>query len=120
MAGVTETAIATETIERDSSPGAGASRRRIDEQPKEIRQTESDDGEAVSVGAKLSLLRQLYGARIEIARRHIPRRDRAAAIKALRLELKVAILAVTERARRERAARREAVRLRKPPTADLN
>lgn len=101
--------------DRDEPPAAGAARRRIDEEPSKSHPVEGNEGKSVSVEAELLLLRQLYGARIEIARRNAPRPDRAAAIKALRLDLKAAILAVTARRRIEQATRRDAALLRRMP-----
>jgi len=57
----------------------------------------------------LDLLRRLYSARIDVARRTAPARERPAAIRALRRELKAAILAVTTRHRNEQASRRHAI-----------
>lgn len=100
---------------RDEPLAVGASRQRIKEQPSASRPAEGDDSEPVSIEAQLTLLRQLYGARIEITLRDLPRHKRAAAIKALRRELKAAIRAITERRSEERAARRIAARLRRIP-----
>lgn len=86
----------------------GASRQRVREQPNQQRQVEGDATEAISIDGAITLLRQLYGARIEAARRNTPAHDRAAMIRALRNELKAAIRAVTERKRETAAARRKA------------
>lgn len=102
-----------ETTDRDDSPKARALLRRIEQKPEASQRTVNDGSEVIAVDGKLAFLRQIYGARIEIARRNTPHRERAAAIKALRLELKAAIRAVTERRREERAVRREAARLRR-------
>lgn len=93
------------TADRDEPPAVRASRRRMDEQPRPSRQMEGDDDEALSVDAKLMLLRRLYGARIEAVRRDMPANERAAAIRALRLDLKAAILAITECKRQKQATR---------------
>jgi hypothetical protein len=60
-------------------------------------------------------LRQFYGAAINATRRATPKQERAAAIRALRRELKAAILAITTRHRDENTARLAALRrFRKP------
>jgi hypothetical protein len=77
--------------------------------------TEGDGEEALSIEGSLNLLRALYGARIEAVRRDKPKADRAAAISALRHELKVAIRALTERRRNDAASRRATWRQRRQP-----
>jgi hypothetical protein len=61
----------------------------------------------------LNLLRQFYGACIDITRRTKPAHERAAAIRALRLELKAAVLAITTRHQNEQASRRAFARRRR-------
>ena len=99
----------------------GASRQRVSEKPNQQRQAEGETAEPISIDGAISLLRQLYGARIEAARRNTPAHDRAAMIRALRNELKAAIRAVTERKRETAAARRKAAahrREERQPTPD--
>jgi uncharacterized protein involved in exopolysaccharide biosynthesis len=65
-------------------------------------------------------LRQFYGAAIDATQRTAPKHERVAAIRALRRELKAAILAITTRHRNEQAVRRVAARHRreaKTPTS---
>ena len=71
------------------------------------------EDQVVSIDGELALLRQFYGAAIDIARRTVLRRDRPAAIRALRRELKAAIFAVTTRHRNEQASRRALLRYRR-------
>ena len=108
-------AAAAGEVDRDEPPGAGASLRRIDEQPPSERQPAGDEEEGMSIAGALDALRLLYGARIAALRRSLPKRERAAAIKALRNEKKAAVRELTERKRQENAARRAADRLRRPP-----
>jgi hypothetical protein len=61
----------------------------------------------------LNLVRQFYGACIDITRRTKPAHERAAAIRALRLELKAAVLAITTRHQNEQTARRAAIHRRR-------
>jgi hypothetical protein len=105
--------------ERDEPPGAGASLRRIDEKPPSERQAAGEEGEAFSYEGEVSALHLLYGARIEATQRSAPKHERAAAIRALRQELRAALREVTERRRNESAARREA-RLRSVPAPDFS
>jgi hypothetical protein len=95
---------------RDEPLAAGASRQRIDGQPNSLRQFGGDEEEAVSIDGELNILRQFYGACIDATRRSKPAHERAAAVRALRRELKAAVLAVTTRHRNEQAAHREAAR----------
>jgi hypothetical protein len=92
--------------DRDRLPAARAPDRQIENLPNHSRPLTGDQGEAVSCDSQISLLRSMFGARIEAVRRTTSKRDRVAAIKALRQELKAAILAVTERKLSDRAARR--------------
>jgi hypothetical protein len=73
-----------------------------------LRQAEGDDAESISIEFRLTLLRQLYGARIEAVRRTVSKHDRTAAIRALRNELKADMRSLVERNRIDRAAHREA------------
>jgi len=98
---------------RDEPLAVGAARQRNDEKPEVSQKPEGDEEELGSIDGKLDLLRQLYGARIETARRVKPGQERAAAIRALRRELKAATLAITTRHREEQAIGRAAVRSRK-------
>jgi hypothetical protein len=100
--------------ERDEPPGAGATRWRVEDQPARLRHREDEPGEAVSVDARLTLLRCFYGARIEAARRDLPASQRAAAVVALRQELKAATRALLHRERSEKALRRARLRLARP------
>ena len=98
---------------RDEALTGGASRQRSNEQPEASHQAEGAEDQAASIDGELNLLRQFYGAAIDATRRSTPKRERAAAIRALRRELKAAVLAITTRHRNEQAARREAVRRRR-------
>lgn len=95
---------------RDEPLVARAGNRRIDEQPEGLRHAEGVEYQVVSIDAELDLMRRFYSAAIDVARRAVPRRDRAAAIRAIRRELKAAILAVTTRHRNEKASRRAAIK----------
>ena len=74
---------------------------------------EADDSRPISIESEISLLRAFYGSAIDTVRRTAPTLERAAAIRALRRELKAAILAITSRHRSEQATRRAAVRRRR-------
>jgi 3-oxoacyl-(acyl-carrier-protein) synthase len=78
-----------------------------------LHQPEGAEDQVVSIDGELDLLRRFYGAAIDATRRSVPKRERAAAIRALRRELKAAILAVTTRHRNEQASRRAALRRRR-------
>jgi hypothetical protein len=117
IAGVTVTTVAAEGAAgdggRDEPLTGGASRQRIDEQPAASHQVESAEDRAVPIDGELDLLRQFYGAAIDAVRRGAPKHERAAAIRALRRELKAAILAITTRQKNEQASRRAAARHRR-------
>jgi len=98
---------------RDEPLAGRAARQRNDEQPDASYRTENAEDQVVSIGGELNLLRQFYGAAIDTTRRAAPKRERAAAIRALRRELKAAILAVITRHRNEQALRRAIARQRR-------
>jgi hypothetical protein len=84
-----------------------------------LREPAADDSEPPSIDGELTLLRQSYGAAIDATRRSAPKRDLAAAVRALRRELKAAIFAITTRHRNEQASRRALARHRRE-ARDLN
>jgi hypothetical protein len=116
---VTEVAHGTVEADRDEPPGARASPRRIEQQPEPSRRFEGDEEKAIPIDGELNLLRQFYGACIDATRRAKPAHERAAAIRALRCELKAAILAITTRHRNEQIARRSTALLRRSLSRDL-
>jgi hypothetical protein len=93
--------------DRDEPLTGGAARQRNDEQPETSHQADGAEDQVVSIDGELDLIRQFYGAAIDVTRRTAPKRERAAAIRALRRELKAAILAVTTRYRNEQTSRRD-------------
>jgi hypothetical protein len=99
-------------IDRDRALAGGASRQRNEGQPEILHQAGGADEQVSSIDGELDQLRRFYGACIEVTRRTKNARERAAAIRALRLDLRAAILAVTTRQRNEQASRREIIRRR--------
>jgi hypothetical protein len=78
-----------------------------------MHQPEGAEAQLDSIDGELNLLRQFYGAAIDATRRTASKQERAAAIRALRRELKATIFAVTSRHRNEQASRRALARHRR-------
>jgi hypothetical protein len=64
--------------------------------------------------SEFDALRLSYFARIAAARLTAPKGQRGAMVRALRIEMKAAMLELTQRRRSDRQARREARALRRP------